>query len=105
MSLQQASHLIAQGGCWFDVRLPTERHGANLPGAVTIPHTVARTVPFRGHAYRRYVVVCADGFESPAIAFTLCKLGYDAYCLRGGIAGVRAEEAELLSTQRAAWAS
>jgi rhodanese-related sulfurtransferase len=67
------------------VRLPSERSGRALPGAFAMPHVIARCLPFKGSNYQRYVVACSKGFDAPAVAFALCKHGYDAYWLKGGL--------------------
>jgi rhodanese-related sulfurtransferase len=103
INMRQASDLIARGGRWFDVRLPSERMEMTLPNAVMTPHTLARSMPFKGRASHPYVVACSNGFDAPAIAFTLCKNGYDAYCLKGGLASLSAHAFEDIGRSSQEW--
>lgn len=83
----QAQDIIARGGLWLDVRLPSEYEIWHPEGALNIPlyfirlkmKTLDRSVP--------YVVVCETGRRSSAAAFLLSERGYDASCLRGGLIG------------------
>ena len=86
LDFHQARDLVARGGRWIDIRLPSERTASPLTDAITIPHLAARALPFKGDPYCSYVVACSKGMDAPAVAFALCKDGYDAYCLRGGLA-------------------
>ena len=96
-SLQQwvaypdAREIIAKGGRWLDVRLPSEFQNLAIEGALNIPlyfirlklATLDRNVP--------YVVYCDTGRRSSAGAFILLERGFDAYVLRGGLASAEAE--------------
>jgi rhodanese-related sulfurtransferase len=62
-----------------------ERNGQVLPGAFAMPHVIARSLPFKGSNYQRFIVACSKGFDAPAVAFALCKHGYDAFWLKGGL--------------------
>lgn len=83
----QAQEIVARGGVWLDVRLPSEYEVWHPDGAVNIPlyfirlkmKTLDRSVP--------YVLVCETGRRSSAAAFLLSERGYDASCLRGGLIG------------------
>lgn len=87
VDLDQARDIIAKGGVWLDVRLPSEYELWHPQGAVNIPlyfirlklKTLDRSVP--------YVLVCETGRRSSAAAFLLSERGYDASCLRGGLLG------------------
>ena len=87
VDLDQARDIIASGGAWLDVRLPSEYELWHPQGAVNIPlyfirlklKTLDRSVP--------YVLVCETGRRSSAAAFLLSERGYDAACLRGGLLG------------------
>jgi CRP-like cAMP-binding protein len=81
----QARALIAKGGRWLDVRLPSEFQNLAIEGAVNIPlyfirlkiSTLSRGTP--------YVMYCDTGRRSSAAAFILMERGLDAYVLRGGL--------------------
>jgi CRP-like cAMP-binding protein/rhodanese-related sulfurtransferase len=83
----EAEDIVAKGGAWLDVRLPSEYEVWHPKGAINIPlyfirlklKTLDRSVP--------YVLVCETGRRSSAAAFLLSERGYDAACLRGGLIG------------------
>ena len=85
ITLGDARDVIARGGQWLDVRLPSEFETGHPPGAINIPlyfirlkmKTLDRSLP--------YVVVCDTGRRSSAAAFLLSERGFDATCLRGGL--------------------
>jgi CRP-like cAMP-binding protein len=82
-----AKDIVAGGGVWLDVRLPSEYDVWHPDGAINIPlyfirlkmKTLDRSVP--------YVLLCETGRRSSAAAFLLSERGYDAACLRGGLIG------------------
>ena len=81
----EAKDIVARGGAWLDVRLPSEFDVWHPDGATNIPlyfirlklKTLDRAVP--------YVIVCETGRRASAAAFLLSERGYDASCLRGGL--------------------
>jgi CRP-like cAMP-binding protein len=85
VSYAQAKELIAKGGRWLDVRLPSEYQNLAIESAVNIPlyfirlklSTLSRGTP--------YVTYCDTGRRSSAAAFILMERGFDAYVLRGGL--------------------
>jgi len=87
----EARDIIAKGGKWLDVRLPSEFQNLAIEGALNIPlyfirlklATLDRNVP--------YVVYCDTGRRSSAGAFILLERGFDAYVLRGGLASAESE--------------
>jgi CRP-like cAMP-binding protein len=87
VDLEQARDIIAHGGVWLDVRLPSEYELWHPQGAINIPlyfirlklKSLDRSVP--------YVLVCETGRRSSAAAFLLSERGYEATCLRGGLLG------------------
>ncbi len=86
-----AHAIIARGGRWLDVRLPSEFQNLAIENALNIPlyfirlklATLDRKVP--------YVVYCDTGRRSAAGAFILLERGFDAYVLRGGLTSAEAE--------------
>ncbi len=85
LNYAQARDLIAKGGRWLDVRLPSEFQNLAIEGAVNIPlyfirlkvSTLSRGTP--------YVTYCDTGRRSSAAAFILMERGFEAYVLRGGL--------------------
>ncbi|HET7756128.1 MAG TPA: cyclic nucleotide-binding domain-containing protein [Steroidobacteraceae bacterium] len=83
----QADEIIARGGRWLDVRLPSEHQTLAIEGSLNIPlylirlklATLDRAVP--------YVVYCDTGRRSSAATYLLVERGFDAYVLTGGVSG------------------
>ncbi|HEX9208003.1 MAG TPA: cyclic nucleotide-binding domain-containing protein [Steroidobacteraceae bacterium] len=81
----KAQEMVAAGGMWLDVRLPSEYEHWHLEPSLNVPlyfirlkiRTLDPTVP--------YVVVCDNGRRSSAAAYVLSERGFDAYVLRGGL--------------------
>ncbi len=83
-----AMHMVEHGAQWVDVRMPKQVHGERLREASAIPHPIIRSQLFCADRAVPYIVVCATLRDSPVIAYTLCKNGFDAYFLEGGFAAV-----------------
>ena len=85
VSNEQARDIIAKGGRWLDVRLPSEHQNLSIDGALNIPlyfirlklSSLDRNIP--------YVVYCDTGRRSSAAAYILVERGFDAYVLTGGL--------------------
>ena len=85
VSYDRAREIIARGGRWLDVRLPSEHQNLSIEGSLNIPlyfirlklTTLDRNVP--------YVVYCDTGRRSSAAAYILVERGFDAYVLTGGL--------------------
>lgn len=85
VSYDRAREIIARGGRWLDVRLPSEHQNLSIEGSLNIPlyfirlklSTLDRKVP--------YVVYCDTGRRSSAAAYILVERGFDAYVLTGGL--------------------
>jgi len=83
---EEAKGLVAAGGRWLDVRLPSEYEHCHFDGSINVPlyfvrlkiRTLDPTIP--------YVVVCDSGRRSSAAAYVLSERGFDCHVLRGGIA-------------------
>jgi CRP-like cAMP-binding protein len=81
----EAQQVIARGGRWLDVRLPSEHQNMAIEGALNVPlylirlklSTLDRAVP--------YVTYCDTGRRSSAAAYIMVERGYDAYVLTGGL--------------------
>ena len=85
VSRQEADAIIAGGGQWLDVRLPSEFENHHLDGAVNIPLYFIRLKISTLDQDRKYVVCCDTGRRSSAGAYILNERGYQAYVLRDGI--------------------
>ena len=81
----QARELIAKGGRWLDVRLPSEYQNLAIEGAVNIPLYFIRLKLSTLNRGTPYITYCDTGRRSSAAAFILMERGFDAYVLRGGL--------------------
>lgn len=86
VSYQQAQDIVANGGQWLDVRLPSEFENNHLQGAVNIPLYFIRLKIGTLDQDIDYVICCDTGRRSSAGAYILSERGYKAHVLRGGIA-------------------
>jgi CRP-like cAMP-binding protein/rhodanese-related sulfurtransferase len=82
---EEAKGIVASGGRWLDVRLPSEYEHCHFDQSINVPlyfvrlklKTLDPTIP--------YVVVCDNGRRSSAAAYVLSERGFDSHVLRGGI--------------------
>ncbi|MFN2300798.1 MAG: cyclic nucleotide-binding domain-containing protein [Gammaproteobacteria bacterium] len=81
----QADKVIAEGGVWLDVRLPSEFENDHPDGAVNIPLYFIRVKLDKLDADKKYVVVCDTGRRSSAASFILNEKGITAFVLQGGL--------------------
>jgi CRP-like cAMP-binding protein/rhodanese-related sulfurtransferase len=82
----KATALVAQGGAWLDVRLPSEYNHGHIEDAMNIPLYFIRLKLKSLKKDTKYVVYCDTGRRSSAAAYILSERGYDAYVLTGGLA-------------------
>ncbi len=82
----QAKEMVAAGGKWLDVRLPSEFQNFRIDGAINIPLYFIRLKLNALDKGTRYVVCCDTGRRSSAAAYILSERGFEAYVLRGGLA-------------------
>ena len=85
VGLEEAEKIVANGGQWLDVRLPSEYESNHMEGAVNIPLYFIRLKINTLDQSKKYVVCCDTGRRSSAGAYILNERGYQAYVLRGGI--------------------
>ena len=85
VGLDEAQRIVANGGQWLDVRLPSEYENHHMEGAVNIPLYFIRLKINTLDQSKKYVVCCDTGRRSSAGAYILNERGYQAYVLRGGI--------------------
>ncbi len=81
----EAQDVVAQGGQWIDVRLPSEFEHYRAEGALNIPLYSLRMKMGGLDRSRHYVVCCDTGRRSSACAYILSERGYTASVLRGGL--------------------
>ena len=90
VDVDEAARIVADGGQWLDVRLPSEFENFHQPGAVNVPlYFIRLKLKTLDHSIP-YVVCCDTGRRSSAGAFILNERGLKAYVLRGGLNGLRA---------------
>ncbi|HEX7374337.1 MAG TPA: cyclic nucleotide-binding domain-containing protein [Steroidobacteraceae bacterium] len=83
---EEAKSVVANGGRWLDVRLPSEFEHCHFDQSINVPlyfirlklKTIDPAIP--------YVVVCDNGRRSSAASYILSERGFDSHVLRGGIA-------------------
>jgi CRP-like cAMP-binding protein len=81
----EADEIVANGGQWLDVRLPSEFENHHKDGAINIPLYFIRLKINTLDKSKKYVVCCDTGRRSSAGAYILSERGYQAYVLKGGI--------------------
>lgn len=94
---EAASGIVAAGGRWLDVRLPSEFEHCHFEGALNVPLYFVRLKLKTLDPGIPYVVCCDNGRRSSAAAYILSERGLDASVLQGGIAATDLAEA-LIST-------
>ena len=82
---EQARELVAKGGKWLDVRLPSEYQNLRIEDSINIPLYFIRMKLSTLDRGTKYVVCCDTGRRSSAAAFILVERGFDAYVLKGGL--------------------
>jgi CRP-like cAMP-binding protein len=83
---EQAKQVVAKGGKWLDVRLPSEFQNVHIEGAINIPLYFIRLKLNALDKAVTYVICCDTGRRSSAGAYILSERGFDAYVLKGGLA-------------------
>ena len=85
VDFDQAQQIVAHGGRWLDVRLPSEYQGFAFEGSLNIPLYFLRLKMSVLQPDTRYVVYCDNGLRSAAAAFILAERGIEACVLRDGL--------------------
>ena len=81
----QAQRVVADGGHWLDVRLPSEFEAYHNEGAINVPLYFIRLKLKTLDPAVKYVVCCDTGRRSSAGAFILSERGFQTYVLKGGL--------------------
>lgn len=97
---EEAKRVVAGGGRWLDVRLPSEFEHCHFEQAINVPLYFVRLKIKTLDPALTYVVVCDNGRRSSAAAYILSERGFDSHVLRGGIAATDLADA-LLAPSRA----
>lgn len=85
VDLDHAEEIVARGGKWLDVRLPSEFEAYHNDGAINVPLYFIRLKLKTLDPDIPYVVCCDTGRRSSAGAFILNERGFQTYVLRGGL--------------------
>ena len=80
-----AEQIIADGGKWLDVRLPSEFEAFHNEDAINIPLYFIRLKLKTLDPDTQYVVCCDTGRRSSAAAFILNERGFNTVVLKGGL--------------------
>jgi CRP-like cAMP-binding protein/rhodanese-related sulfurtransferase len=83
---EEACEIVARGGKWLDVRLPSEHQNLCIDESLNIPLYFIRLKLSALDPKVPYVVYCDTGRRSSAAAYIMVERGFDAYVLRGGLA-------------------
>ncbi len=81
----EAKRIVAAGGQWLDVRLPSEFEAYHEADALNIPLYFIRLKIKQLDPQKTYVVCCDTGRRSAAAAFILHERGFDTRVLQGGL--------------------
>lgn len=82
---EEAERIVASGGQWLDVRLPSEFEAYHMEGALNVPLYFIRLKLKTLDPSVKYVVCCDTGRRSSAGAFILNERGFQTYVLKGGL--------------------
>jgi CRP-like cAMP-binding protein len=87
VDMAEAQKIVAGGGQWLDVRLPSEFENKHQDGAINIPLYFIRLKLDTLDSKKKYVVYCDTGRRSSAGAYILSERGFDVAVLKGGAPG------------------
>ena len=85
VTFEEAREIVAKGGKWLDVRLPSEHQNLSIEDSLNVPLYFIRLKISTLDRNTPYVVYCDTGRRSSAAAFILVERGFDAYVLTGGL--------------------
>ena len=87
----KAREIVARGGKWLDVRLPSEFQNLHIEDAINIPLYFIRLKLNTLDKNSQYVVCCDTGRRSSAAAYILSERGFEAYVLKDGLSATDAK--------------
>ena len=93
VSYDEACGMVASGGRWLDVRLPSEFEHCHFDQAINVPLYFVRLKLKTLDPAVRYVVCCDNGRRSSAAAYILSERGFETCVLRGGLLETELAEA------------
>jgi CRP-like cAMP-binding protein/rhodanese-related sulfurtransferase len=99
VDFDRAGEIIARGGKWLDVRLPTEFQSFHQSDAINIPLYFIRLKLKTLDPGTPYVVCCDTGRRSSAAAYVLGERGFETYVLEGGLTALGGAGALELSVE------
>jgi CRP-like cAMP-binding protein len=99
---EKATEIVAGGGRWLDVRLPSEHQTLAIEGALNIPLYLIRLKLSTLDKEVPYVVYCDTGRRSSAAAYLMVERGFDAYVLTGGLSNGASASAAARAAPKAA---
>ena len=85
LSQEEAEKIVANGGKWLDVRLPSEFESFHEVDALNVPLYFIRLKLNQLDKDCSYVVCCDTSRRSSAGAFILNERGFSTHVLRGGL--------------------
>ena len=93
LNRDDAEKVVADGGQWLDVRLPSEFEAFHEDGAVNVPLYFLRLKLNTLDLGTNYVVCCDTGRRSSAAAFILNEHDFKTVVLKGGLTQSKLEAA------------
>lgn len=93
VELARAEDIVANGGKWLDVRLPSEFEAFHNDDSINVPLYFIRLKLKTLDPNIPYVVCCDTGRRSSAAAFILNERGFQTYVLSGGLNHTSLQEA------------
>ena len=85
VDVEKANAIVAHGGKWLDVRLPSEFENYHMEGALNLPLYFIRLKLKSLERNVHYVACCDTGRRSSAAAYILSERGFQASVLKGGL--------------------
>ncbi len=85
VTYEGAREIVAKGGKWLDVRLPSEHQNLSIEDSLNIPLYFIRLKLSALDKSVPYVVYCDTGRRSSAAAYIMVERGFDAFVLKGGL--------------------
>lgn len=85
VDMEQAKAIVARGGKWLDVRLPSEFENYRMEDAINLPLYFIRLKLKSLDRDMHYVACCDTGRRSSAAAYILSERGFQASVLKGGL--------------------
>src|SRR5215208_29001 len=85
VNFEEAREIVAKGGKWLDVRLPSEHQNMCIEDSLNIPLYFIRMKLSALDRNIPYVVYCDTGRRSSAAAYIMVERGFDAFVLTGGL--------------------